>query len=65
MTASEGIAKHLDALNKQWPIGMRRAPSGLQILDLQHVRTPAGVTRCDDNECRDQSKAEEKDFPAQ
>ena len=65
MAAGEGVAKALDALNSQWPIRGWGAPRGLQILDLQYVRTAAGMSRCDDNECRDQIKAEEKDFPAQ
>jgi hypothetical protein len=37
----------------------------LQIFDLQCVGTAAGISRCDDNQCRDQSKAEEKGFPEQ
>jgi hypothetical protein len=52
-------------LNSKWPIRRWGAPCGLQVLDLQYVRTAAGIAHCDDNECRDQSKGEEKDFPAQ
>jgi hypothetical protein len=52
-------------LNPQWPISGWRAPCGLQILDLQYVRPARGMTRRDDSEYRDQTKAEEKDFPAQ
>jgi len=37
----------------------------LQILDFQYVRTATGMSRRDDNQYRDQTKAEEKDFPAQ
>jgi hypothetical protein len=54
-----------DALNSQWPIRRRGAPCGLQILDLQYVRAAAGMSRCDDNQYRDQTKAEEKNFPVQ
>jgi hypothetical protein len=52
-------------LNSQWLIRGWRAPCGLQIFNLQYVCTAAGLIRCDDGEYRDQTKAEEKDFPAQ
>jgi hypothetical protein len=65
MAAGEAVAKRFGSLNLQWLIRGRLAPCGLQIFDLQYVRAAAGLTRCDDGQYRNQTKAEEKDFPAQ
>jgi hypothetical protein len=65
MVGGGAIAKRFDALNPQRPIRRWGAPRGLQIFDLQYVCTAAGISCRDDNQCRRQSKAEEKDFPEQ
>ena len=59
------VAGEAVALNSQWLIRGRLAPRGLQIFDVQYVRAAPGMSRSDDGEYRNQTKAEEKDFPAQ
>jgi hypothetical protein len=65
MAAGEQVAKRFDALNPQRPIRRWGTPRGLQIFDLQYVCTAAGISCRDDNQCRCQTKAEEKYFPEQ
>jgi hypothetical protein len=65
MAAGEAVVKRFDTLNSQWLIRGQLAPCGLQIFDLQYVRAAPRMVHCNDGEYRNQTKAEEKDFPAQ
>jgi hypothetical protein len=57
LTSGATVPKRFAALDPQWPVRGRRAPRGLQILDLQDVRAAAGITHYNDEEYHAKTKA--------